>query len=172
MCDLRSLLWWVRCVGWLCAMGGVLSFCCWGFTWTLGLFELVSSSCYVSPRSSLLPLMLSPSPSSYRVKSRDTSTTSPSGVFTLSVVSAAYGSTSGSCISVWARSGCAPMLDVSWRGTVVFGNSTLGLSGSLAALLLSFSARAAACATSSDVVFVSGAVSPAYGRTSGSCVTV
>ena len=72
---------------------------------TLGLFELVSSSCYVSSRSSLLPLILSPSPSSYRVKSRDTSITSPSRVFTLSVVSDASGSTSGSFISVWVWHG-------------------------------------------------------------------
>ena len=78
------------CVGWVgfshSAVGG-----CRG---TLGLFELVSSSCSVSLRSSLLPLILSPSPSSDRVKSRDTSVTLPSGVFTLSVVSAASGGTS------------------------------------------------------------------------------
>ena len=54
---------------------------------TLGLFELVSSSCSVSSRSSVLPLMLSPSPSADKVKSRDTSATSPSRVFTLFVVS-------------------------------------------------------------------------------------
>ena len=87
---------------------------------TLGLFELVSSSCFVSSRSSLLPLMLSPSPSSDRVKSRDTSATPPFGMFTLIVVSNASRRTSGSCFSIWVRSGCTPVLDVSWR-TVVFG---------------------------------------------------
>jgi len=119
---------------------------------TLGLFELVSSSCSLSPLSPVLPLMLSPSPSSDSVWSRDISAMSPSGVFTLSVVSPANGSISGSCISVWARSGCAHVLDVAWRGAVLFGSSAFGMSGSPAALLLSCSARVAACATSFAVV--------------------
>ena len=97
---------------------------------------------------------------------------SPYGVFTLSVVSPTFVSISGSCISVWARSCCAHVLDVSWRRAVVFGNSTLGMSGSLAALLISCFARVAACATSFALVSVSTAVSHASGWFSGSCSTV
>jgi hypothetical protein len=89
------------CVGWV----GFSHSAARGCRGTLGLFELVSSSCYVSLRSLLLPLILSPSPSSDRVKSGDTFVTSPSGVFTLSVVSAASRGTSGSFVSVWVRSG-------------------------------------------------------------------
>ena len=75
------------CVGWVgfshSAVGG-----CRGI---LGLFDLVSSSYFVSLRSSVLPLILSPAPSSDRVKSRDTNVTSPSRVFTLCVVVATPG---------------------------------------------------------------------------------
>jgi hypothetical protein len=42
-------------------------------------------------------------------------------VFTLFVVSTAYGSTSGSCISVWVRFDCAPVLVVPWRGMLYLG---------------------------------------------------
>ena len=65
----------------------------------LSLFELVSSSCSVA-WSSLLPLMLSPSPSSDKVKSRDASATSPYGLSPLVVVFPTFGRISGSCISV------------------------------------------------------------------------
>jgi hypothetical protein len=47
-----------------------------------------------------LPLMLSPSPSSDKVKSRDASATSPYGLSPLVVVFPTFGRISGSCISV------------------------------------------------------------------------
>ena len=55
----------------------------------------------------------------------------------------------------------------------MIGDSMLGLSDSTEALFLSCFARVVAyCATSSAVVFVSAAVSPVFGRISGSCVAV
>ena len=97
------------------------------------LFELFSSSISWSSRSSLLPLMLSPSPSSDSVKSWDSSVTSPSGVVTLS------GRSSGSSVFV-------PVSPVSWvAGSPVSGSSCcssvlfaapLGLSGSLSYVLV------------------------------------
>jgi hypothetical protein len=63
------------------------------------LFELVSSSCFVA-RSYLLSLMLSPSLSSDRVKSRDASATSSFGVVTLVVISSISRRISGSSSSV------------------------------------------------------------------------
>ena len=83
---------------------------------TLSLFELVSSSCSVSSRSSLFPLMLSPSSSSVRVKSRYTSATSPSGVLTLFSVSVASGRASGS----WFRSCFAMVAACAALSVVVF----------------------------------------------------
>jgi hypothetical protein len=65
---------------------------------TLGLFELFSSSCSPSSLGSLLPLMLSPSPSSESVKSRDAFATSPSGVSALAIVSPASWKISGSSV--------------------------------------------------------------------------
>jgi len=67
---------------------------------------LGSSSCFrphapLSSLSSLLPLMLPPSPSSESVKSRDTSATSPSRVFALVVVFLVYGRISGSNAEFW-----------------------------------------------------------------------
>jgi hypothetical protein len=53
----------------------------------------------------LLPLVLSPSPSSDRVKSGDTSVSSPSRVFTLSVVAVASWGTSGFSVSIRVGSG-------------------------------------------------------------------
>ena len=121
-CVPRSLFGWVRCIEWLCGVGGVLSFRCWGCRGTLSLFELVSSSCSVSLRSSLLQLILSPSPSFDRLKSRDTYVTSPFGVFTLSVVSAASRGTSGSFVSTWVRYGCCVLGEAYcvWRVVVGF----------------------------------------------------
>ena len=137
----------------------------------LGLFELVSSSCSVSLICSLLPLVLSPSPSSDRVKSGDTSVSSPSRVFTLSVVAAASGGTSGSFVSVWVRSGWAPAYVALWERPVVFGGSSFDLFGCPSALFLPFSAMAAApCGTVPSVVTVFVVLSPASGWVSGSCV--
>ena len=66
-----------------------------GFRGTLGLLELFSSSCSASSRSSLLPLMLSPFPSSESVKF-DRIAASPSGSCTVSGISLASGRISGS----------------------------------------------------------------------------
>ena len=64
----------------------------------LALFELFSSSFAPSLRSSLLPLMLSPSPTSESVQSYDKFAASSFGVCTLSRVLVTYGRTSGSSI--------------------------------------------------------------------------
>ena len=70
-----------------------------GLRGTLGHFDLFSSSCHPSSRSSFLSLMLPLFNSSESVKSRETSATSLSGVFTLAVVSLASGRISGSNVA-------------------------------------------------------------------------
>ncbi len=74
---------------------------------TLGLLELVSSFTSPYPRSSLLPLMFSPSPSSVSVLSREMAATSPFGMSAFSTVSVISGRISGSANGGRADSICA-----------------------------------------------------------------
>ncbi len=92
---------------------------------TLGLLELVSSSCSASSRSSLLPIMLSPSPYSESVYSRETSAAFPSGVVTFSFICPAFDKISESPVVVWLGSGSVSFEDVSAGGNGVLRSSAL-----------------------------------------------
>ena len=113
--------------------------------------------------------MLSPSPSSDRVKSRDASATSPFGVLTLVVVSPASGRISGSCSSVLVGSYWVPVHVGPWEERGIFKRSALAFSASSAAMVLACYVRASACcAVSFAGVSVSFVESPSSGSTSGS----
>ena len=103
-----------------------------GIRGTLGLFELFSSSLSSKSLSSLLPLMLSPSPSSESVNSSYASEVSPFGVVTFVVCCSTSGRISGSASGVWVGSGCCLLTCGRGLPVLVLGRSLpIGMSCNL-----------------------------------------